>query len=88
MLDLGSRINITEEHIAELNILRIPGRVKQLRLNTAHKIYYNKAKHTSWQTLKKTRDETQHTRRSQWNFIVPNIKGAEGNTLYFNAVNP
>ncbi len=43
MLDLGPRTHITEEHMAELNILRIPGRVIQLRLNTAHKIYYNKA---------------------------------------------
>ncbi len=85
MLDLGPRTHITEEHMAELNILRIPGRVKQLRLNTAHKIYYNKAPTYLMANFKKARDRTQHTRRNQWNFIVPNIKGAEGNTFYFNS---
>ncbi len=43
MLHLGPRTYITEEHMKELNMLRIPNRVKQLRLNTAHKIFYNKA---------------------------------------------
>ncbi len=38
-LDLGPRTHITEGHMKELNMLR----VKQLRLNTAHKIFYNKA---------------------------------------------
>ncbi len=42
-LDLGPRTHITEEHMKELNMLRIPNRVKQLRLNIAHKIFYNKA---------------------------------------------
>ncbi len=37
MLDLGPRTHITEEHMKDLNMLRIPNRVKQLRLNTAHK---------------------------------------------------
>ncbi len=71
--------------MAELNILRIPGRVKQLRLNTAHKIHYNRAP-TNLMANLKARDSTQHTRRNQWNFIVPNIKGAEGNTFYFSAI--
>ncbi len=43
MLDLGPRTHITEEHVKELNMLKIPNRAKQLRLNTAHKIFYNKA---------------------------------------------
>ncbi len=86
MLDLEPRTHITEEHMAELNILRIPGKVKQLRLNTAHKIYYDKAPTYLMANFKKARNRTQHTRRSHWNFIVPNIKEVEGNTFYFNAI--
>ncbi len=26
------------------------------------------------------------TRRSKWYFIIPQIKGAEGNTFYYNAI--
>ncbi len=58
--------------------------MKQLRLNTAHKIFYNKA--PSYINTKRTRDRAQSTRRSEWNFTVPKIKGAESNTFYFNAI--
>ncbi len=43
ILDLGPRIHISSKHISDLNILKIPGRVKQHRLNITHKIYYNQA---------------------------------------------
>ncbi len=43
ILDLGPRTHITTKHISDLNILKIPGRVQQLRLNISHKIYYNQA---------------------------------------------
>ncbi len=76
--------------MAELNMLKIPGKVKQLRLNTTHKIYYNHASPKPPTYLQanftKARDRTQHTRGSQWNFVVPNVKGAERNTFYFSAV--
>ncbi len=36
--------------------------------------------------LEKTRNRTQNTRNSQWNFVVPDVKGNESNTFYFNAV--
>ncbi len=81
MLDLGIRTRITEEHMKDLNMLRIPNRVKQLRLNTAHKTFYNKAP-----SFKKTRKRTQLTRHSEWNFTVPNVKGVEKNSFYFNAI--
>ncbi len=84
-LDLGLRTHITEEHTKELNLLRIPNRVKQLRLNTAHKIFYNKAPPYLNTHFKKSRDRGQSTKRSEWNFTVPKIKGAECNTFYFNA---
>ncbi len=34
----------------------------------------------------KTRNRLQHTRSSQWNLNVPNVKGIESNTFYFNAI--
>ncbi len=39
--DLEPRTHITTKHMSDLNILKIPGRVKQLRLNIAYKIHYN-----------------------------------------------
>ncbi len=43
ILDLGPRTHITTKHMSDLNILKITGRVKQLRLNITQKIYYNQA---------------------------------------------
>ncbi len=85
-LDMGPRTHITGKHMAELSILRIPGRVKQLRLNTAHKIYCNQSPIYLNVNFKRARDRAHMTRCSQWNFIVPNIEGVEGNTFYFNAI--
>ncbi len=45
ILDLGPRTHISIKYMSDLNILKIPGRVKQLRLNITHKIYYNQAPH-------------------------------------------
>ncbi len=82
ILDLGPRTHITTKHMSDLNILKIPGRVKQLRLNITHKIYYNQAP-TYLQTIfNKNSDRGQHTRGSRGNFVVPDVKGAEGNILF------
>ncbi len=78
-LDLGPRTHITEEHMKELNMLRIPNRIKQLRLNTAHKIFNNKAPSYLNTHFRRARDRAQSTRRSEWNFTVPKTKGTEGN---------
>ncbi len=43
ILDLQPRTHLTVEYMTELHMLRVPERVKQLRLNTTHKIYYNQA---------------------------------------------
>ncbi len=58
MLDLGPRTHVTEEHMKELNMLKIPNRAKQLRLNTAHNIFYNKAPSYLNTNFKRTRDRT------------------------------
>ncbi len=54
-LDPGPRAHITVEHMKKINMLRIPRRVKQLRLNTAHKIFYNKTPSYLNTNLKRTR---------------------------------
>ncbi len=74
------------KHMFDLNILKIPGRVQQLRLNITHSIYYNQAPTYLQTQFNKNTDRGQHTRGSHGNFVVPNVKGAEGNTFYFSAI--
>ncbi len=86
ILDLGPKTHISTKHMSDLNILKIPGRVKQLRLNKTNKIYYNQAPTYLQKTLIKKSDRGHSTRGSHGNFVVPNVKGAEGNMFYFDAI--
>ncbi len=86
ILDLGPRTHITNKHMLDLNLLKIPRRVQQLRLNITHKIYHNQAPTYLQANFHKNRVSTHRTRGSQGNFVVPNVKGAEGSTFYFNAI--
>ncbi len=86
ILDLAPRTHLTVDHMKELNLLRVPDRAKQLKLNNAYKIFYNQAPEYLQENFVKTRNRLQHTRRSQRNFNVPNVKGNESNTFYFNAI--
>ncbi len=86
ILDLGPRTHITTKHMSDFNILKIPGRVQRLRLNITHKIYYNQAPTYLQTNFNKNSDRGQHTRGRHGNSVVPNVKGAEGNTFYFSAV--
>ncbi len=86
ILDLDPRTHITTKHMVDLSILKIPGRVKQLRLDTTHKLYYNQALTYLQTNFNKTRDRAHHTKDSHWNFVVPNVKGAESNVFYFSAI--
>ncbi len=61
ILDLGPRTHITNKHMLDLNLLKIPGRVQQLRLNITHKIYYKKAPTYLQANFHKNRDRTQRT---------------------------
>ncbi len=73
--------------MTELNMLRVPEGAKQLGLNTAHKNSYNQAPQYLQEDLKKrTRSRTQHTKNNHCNFVVPNVKGNEGNTVCFNTI--
>ncbi len=86
ILDVQPRKHPTVEHTAELSMLRVPERAKQLRLNTTHKIYYNEAPQYMQVNFKKARNRTQHTRSRQWNFVVPGTKRMERNTICFYAI--
>ncbi len=83
ILDLAPRTHLTVDHMKELNLLRVSDRAKQLRLNSAHKIFYHQAPGYLQENFVKTRNRLQHTRSSQWNF---NVRGIESNTFYFNAI--
>ncbi len=86
ILDLAPRTHLTVDHMKELNLLRVSDKAKQLRLNNAYKIFYNQSPGYLQENFVKTRNRLQHTRSIQWNFNVPNVKGNESNTFYFNAV--
>ncbi len=86
ILDLQPRRHLTAEHRPELNMLRVPDRAQQLTLNTTHKIYYHQAPQYLKTNFKKAQDRTQHTRNSQWAFVVPDAKGNESNTFCFNGI--
>ncbi len=51
-----------------------------------HKIFYNQAPEYLQENFKTRNRLQQHTRISQWNFNVPNVKENESNTFYFNAI--
>ncbi len=82
MLDLAPRTHLTVDLIKELNLLRVSDRAKQLKFNNAYKIFYNEAPGYLQENFVKTRNRLQqHTRSSQWNFNVPNVKGNESNAF-------
>ncbi len=62
-LDPGLRTHITEEHVTELNMLRIPGIVKQR--NTAHKIFHNQVPAYLNANFRRTRDTVDQTQRME-----------------------
>ncbi len=87
ILDLTPRTHLPVDHMKELNLLWVSDRGKQIRLNNAYKIFYHQAPGYLQENFLKTRNRLQHMRSSQWNFNVPNVKGIESNTFYFNAIN-
>ncbi len=85
ILDLAPRTHLTVDHMKELNLLRVSDRAKQLRFNNAYKILHNQAPRYLQENFVRTRNRLQHTRSSQWNFNVPNVKESESNKFDFNA---
>ncbi len=76
ILDLEPRTHLTVDHMKELNMLRLSERAKQLRLNTAHKIFYKQAPEYLQENFEKARKkQQQHTGSRLWNFTVPKCQG-------------
>ncbi len=87
ILDLEPMTYLTVDQMKELNMLRFTDRAKQLRLNTAHKIFYKQAPEYLQENFEKDRNrQQQHTRSRLWNFIVPNVKENESNSFFFHAI--
>ncbi len=75
-LDLGPRTRITTKRMSDLNILKIPKRVQQLRHEITHKVYYKQAPIYLQTNFSKNHDRGQHTRGRHGNFALTNFKGA------------
>ena len=84
---LGPRTRITSDILMNLNLLNVETRVKQLRLNHVHKIFYNLCPSYLQENFVPLRDVHHHnTRSSGYNFLVPNCKGVEDSTFYYTGI--
>lgn len=85
--NLGPRSSVRLPELSSVGFLNIENRVKQLRLGHAHKIYNNKCPAYLKDNFKKVNEHHEYnTRSSQFNFVVPKIKGVDSTSFYFNAV--
>lgn len=84
-LDFRQRIDYIE--FKKVGFLNVCNRVRQMRLNHAHKIYYNKCPHYMKSNFVKSRDIVSYnTRHNEFNFYVPSINGQLANTFYYNTI--
>ena len=84
-LDYRHRVDYTV--FDNVGFLNVSNRVRQMRLNHAHKIYYNKCPHYMRTNFVKTRDIISYnTRHNEYNFYVPSVNGQSANTFYYNAI--
>lgn len=85
--NMGSRTSIDCNVLDSVGLLNVENRVKQLRLNHVHKIFYNKSPSYMKYNFTKIKDcHQQYTRSSEFNFWVPSIKGQQKFTFYYNAI--
>ena len=69
---MGPRSSIRKSELSSIGFLNVEDRVKQLRLNHAHKIYYNKCPSYMEENFRKVKEQhTYNTRSSQNNFVIP-----------------
>lgn len=84
---LGPRTRITGDILAELNLLNVETRVKQLRLNHVHKIFYNLCPTYLKQNFVPLNSVHQYnTRSSGNNFLVPHCRSVENSTFYYRGI--
>ena len=85
--NMGPRTRVDHHVFDSLDILNVENRVRQLRLNHVHKIFYNKSPPYMKNNFTKVRDCHQYfTRSSEFNFWVPPIKGQQKTTFYYNGI--
>lgn len=85
--ELGPRSSVRQPELSSVGFLNIENRVKQLRLGHAHKIYNNKCPtYLKDNFIKVSENHEYNTRSSQFNFVVPKIKGVDSSTFFFNAI--
>jgi len=85
--DMGNRTSVNYNILNSIDFLNVENRVKQLRLNHVHKIYYNKSPYYMHSNFTKIKDcHTYSTRSSEYNFFVPPVKGQQTLSFYYNAI--
>lgn len=84
---LGPRTRINFEILMNLNLLNVENRVKQLRLNHVHKIFYNLCPSYLKENFVPLKEVHHHnTRSSGYNFLVPRCQGIDSSTFYYNGI--
>ena len=85
--NLGPQTHIGAEQISSVRLLNVKDRIEFLRLNHVHKIYQTKnAPYLSDNFCRVSLTHKYNTRGSQYNFVVPNVKGAASSTFYSTAI--
>ena len=85
--NLGPRTTIGKQELQSLGFLNVEHKIKQLRLNHAHKIFNNKCPSYLNNNFVKINDHHNYnTRPSPFNFVTTKIKGTESTTCYYNAI--
>lgn len=84
---MGPRDSVGRPELATLGLLNVEDRVQQLRLGHAHKIYYNKCPDYLKQHFHKVCEQHMYnTRSSQFNFVVPKIRGVDSTSFFYSAI--
>lgn len=85
--NLEPRATIGKPELSSMGFLNIENRVKQLRLNHAHKIFNNNCpSYLNNNFVKINEHHNYSTRSSPFNFVTPKIKGIESSSFYYNAI--
>ena len=79
---MGPRTAVKQKELSSLGFLNVKSRVKQLRLNHAHKIFNNTCPSYLKNTFVWINEHHRYgTRSSHYNFVIPKIKGNESTSL-------
>ncbi len=84
ILNLSPREHIGQVHLDSIKFLNIYDRVRQLRLNHVHKVFYSKGPSYLSQFFTKANATHSHsTRSSSYNFHVPRVTSITSNSFYY-----